>query len=120
MADVVAALAAGAQAVIPVLPVVDTIARVVDDEVLGNVPRDEMRLVQTPQGFDLDVLRRAHNEAPAGLEATDDASLVSRLGIAVRAVPGHPLARKVTTPEDLTIIGALLSSAAPEAAGEAT
>lgn len=107
---VVAALAAGERAVIPVLPVVDTIARVVDDEVVGNVARDELRIVQTPQGFDLEVLRRAHAEAPADLEATDDASLVSRLGIPVRAVPGHTLARKVTTPEDLLIIGALLEA----------
>ena len=98
--QVAARLAAGDQAVIPVLPVIDTIARVdVDGAVLGNVDRADLRRVQTPQGFDRELLRRAHEARPGDLEATDDASLVSRLGVRVQAIPGDPLAMKVTTPK---------------------
>ncbi len=106
--EVVAALALGHPAVIPVVPVVDTVARVDGDAVLGNVPRDDLRLVQTPQGFRVDVLRRAHFECPPGLEATDDASLVSRLGYPVMTVPGNPRGFKITTPDDFVLARAWL------------
>ncbi|MFI0433467.1 MAG: 2-C-methyl-D-erythritol 4-phosphate cytidylyltransferase [Candidatus Nanopelagicales bacterium] len=104
---VVEALAAGHEAVIPVVPVVDTVARVRDDRVLGNVPRDELRLVQTPQGFDIAALRRAYAAAGEDRTATDDASLVARLGLPVMTVAGSRAALKVTTPEDLVVAQAL-------------
>ncbi len=113
---VVDALAAGQQAVIPVLPVVDTVARVEGERVVGNVPRDELRLVQTPQGFDLQVLREAYARASLAA-ATDDASLVARLGLPVTTVPGARAALKVTTPEDLLVAAALAPSADPAALG---
>lgn len=104
---VVAALAEGAEAVIPVLPVTDTIKRVDRaGRVRGTVDRDSLRAVQTPQGFRVAVLRAAYGAADGA--ATDDAGLVERLGIEVRTVPGDPAAMKITTAFDLRLAAALL------------
>lgn len=105
---VITALAAGAEAVIPVLPVVDTLASVADDRVTGTVARDGVRIVQTPQGFSYDLLVRAHDTNAGEWEATDDSSMVMRLGAEVHTIPGDRAAFKVTTPEDVLIARALL------------
>jgi 2-C-methyl-D-erythritol 4-phosphate cytidylyltransferase len=105
---VVAALADGQRAVIPVLPVVDTIKAVdANGVVLGTPERSGLRAVQTPQGFVTDLLRRAYQRAGT-VDATDDASLVENLGIPVHTVAGDPLAFKVTTPLDLRLARAVL------------
>lgn len=106
---VLAALRAGDEAVTPGLPVADTI-KVVDGSgiVVGTPPRDQLRAVQTPQGFARTALTAAHVQAAeAGIDATDDAGLIERLGGFVRVVPGDPLARKITTSEDLLLMTAL-------------
>jgi 2-C-methyl-D-erythritol 4-phosphate cytidylyltransferase len=96
------AVLAGHQAVVPVLPVVDTIKQVdADGCVVGTVDRAALRVVQTPQGFDGDLLRRAH-QAPSG-PVTDDAGLVEALGVTVTTLPGHPHAFKITSPFDLVV-----------------
>ncbi|MGH3828605.1 MAG: 2-C-methyl-D-erythritol 4-phosphate cytidylyltransferase [Pseudonocardiaceae bacterium] len=96
------AVLAGARAVVPVLPVVDTIKRVDSDgRVVGTVDRDTLRVVQTPQGFAADLLRRAHQASPGPV--TDDAGLVEALGVTVTTLPGHPHAFKITTPFDLAV-----------------
>lgn len=100
-------------AAIPVLPVADTIKRV---NALGLVTetlaRDLLRAVQTPQAFAGALLRRAHAERArtSGAEATDDAALVEALGAAVATVAGEAANLKVTTPEDLAIVRALLAT----------
>lgn len=110
--DVVAALRGGYGAVIPALPVVDTIKRAdADRRVTGTVDRSELWAVQTPQGFRRDLLRRAHAEG-AGTEATDDAALVEALGEPVQLIPGHEDAFKVTTPRDLALAEALMANGA--------
>lgn len=94
------AVAAGAPAVVPVLPVADTVKRVdAAGTVKETVDRTDLRAVQTPQGFALDVLRRAYDAATDG--HTDDAGLVERIGVPVSTVPGHPAAMKITTAFDL-------------------
>jgi 2-C-methyl-D-erythritol 4-phosphate cytidylyltransferase/2-C-methyl-D-erythritol 2,4-cyclodiphosphate synthase len=96
---VIEAVRGGAAAVVPVLPVVDTIRSVAPSAV---VDRNNLRVVQTPQGFHPEVLRRAHALAAAeGLSATDDAGLVERTGLPVTLVPGHRSGFKITTPVDL-------------------
>jgi 2-C-methyl-D-erythritol 4-phosphate cytidylyltransferase len=98
---VVAALRAGAEAVVPVVPIHDTVRRVAADGGLAEVvERSTLVAVQTPQGFRTDVLRAAH-ERGAGREATDDAGLVEALGVRVVAVPGADESFKITTPLDL-------------------
>ena len=107
---VVAALADGLRAVIPVLPVVDTIKAVdANGVVLGTPERSGLRAVQTPQGFSAELLRRAY-ERGGSVAATDDASLVENLGTPVHTVAGDPLAFKVTTPLDLRLARAVLES----------
>jgi 2-C-methyl-D-erythritol 4-phosphate cytidylyltransferase len=98
-------------AVVPVLPVVDTVKVVDADGLVVSTPdRATLRIVQTPQGFRRDVLLAAH--AAHGSLATDDAGLVELLGLRVGTVPGDPVALKVTTPEDLAYAERLLASAA--------
>lgn len=105
---VVTALEEGMRAVIPVLPVVDTIKAVdANGAVLGTPERSGLRAVQTPQGFETALLCRAYQQTAA---VTDDASLVENLGVPVQTVDGDPLAFKVTTPLDLRLARAVLGS----------
>lgn len=105
--NVVAAVRDGHAAVVPVVPLVDTIRTVSGDASLGaTVSRDSLRAVQTPQGFTRDVLQRAHAEVDAPV--TDDAGMVERLGISVHAVDGHEDAFKVTRPLDVVLAEALI------------
>jgi 2-C-methyl-D-erythritol 4-phosphate cytidylyltransferase len=105
--DVAAAVRGGLPAVIPVLPVVDTVKEVdADGLVLGTVDRSVLRAVQTPQGFRHDVLAAAHAAATDPL--TDDAGLVEKAGVRVCCVPGSEHAMKITRPLDLILAEALL------------
>ena len=105
--SVAAAVRGGLPAVIPVLPVIDTIKEVGPGEVVhGTVDRSVLRSVQTPQGFRHDVLAAAH--AAASDPLTDDAGLVEKAGVAVTCVPGSDLALKITRPLDLVLAEALL------------
>jgi 2-C-methyl-D-erythritol 4-phosphate cytidylyltransferase len=104
---VAAAVREGRPAVIPVLPVVDTVKEIgPDGRVLGTVDRSALRRVQTPQGFRRAVLAAAH--AGAADPLTDDAGLVEKAGVPVACVPGSELAIKITRPLDLVIAEALL------------
>lgn len=101
--DVANALISGVPAVIPVMPVADTIKRVdAAGRVVQTLPRHELFAVQTPQGFARHVLAEAHEAAVVDeFEGTDDASLVERLGVPVSVLPGYDDAFKVTRPNDL-------------------
>lgn len=102
IARVVDAVASGAAAVVPGLPVVDTIKQTDSGGlVVGTPPRHLLRAVQTPQGFRRDVLVAAHAQAASGGTATDDASLVEQAGWPVLVVEGDPAAMKITGPDDL-------------------
>lgn len=113
-------LVAGERAVIPVLPVVDTIKTVgASGYVTGTPARAELRAVQTPQGFDLPTLVQAHRDVatlPAGIaEAiTDDAMLAETLGIPVATVAGAPESFKITTPLDFALAQTLYGGLAGE------
>ena len=106
---VVAALKDGMRAVIPVLPVVDTVKAVdANGVVLGTPERAGLRAVQTPQGFETGLLRRAYDQTSSGT-ATDDAALVENLGVPVHTVAGDVMAFKITTPLDLQLARAVLA-----------
>ncbi len=96
---VVAGLTAGAEAVIPGVPMVDTVKRVAGGRVLETLARDELVSVQTPQGFTRAVLAEALEAEFEG--ATDCASLAEHIGRAVTVVEGDPGNYKITSPEDL-------------------
>ena len=103
----VLAAAALHPAVVPAVPVSDTVKRVKGDTVLETLDRSALVAVQTPQAFRVDVLRRALEGDPG--DATDEAALVERF-LTVRTVAGDPLNLKVTGPQDLEIARALLSA----------
>ena len=120
---VAAALRDGAKAVIPALAVVDTIKTVVPatlpatgaglEKVSGTPARNQLRAVQTPQGFDLQTLRQAHAHAQtlddeAASLITDDAMLVEAIGVEVYVVQGSTHSFKVTSPMDLLLAEAML------------
>jgi len=109
---VIEALLDGAVAVVPVLPVVDTIREVA---AIGSatVDRNRFRVVQTPQGFARAVLERAHRlVTDEGLQVTDDATAVEALGYPVALVAGDRKAFKVTEPLDLLFAEAIVRSRA--------
>ena len=95
------------KAVIPVVDVVDSYRRVVGDD-SEIVPRSELRIVQTPQMFSAELLRRAY-EQPFDASFTDDASVVEALGEKIALVEGERTNIKLTTPEDMAYAEWLLS-----------
>lgn len=96
-------------AAVPVLPVPDTLVEAVGESYGPVLPRERLRLVQTPQGFFTALLREAHAYAlEKGLQATDDAQLVRALGYPVALVEGEARAFKITYPEDLALAEAMV------------
>ncbi|MDN3266286.1 2-C-methyl-D-erythritol 4-phosphate cytidylyltransferase [Streptomyces sp. MA15] len=111
---VVEAVRDGAPAVVPALPLADTVKQVEPaavpggpESVVATPDRSVLRAVQTPQGFDRATLVRAHETVTD--DVTDDASMVERLGLTVVTVPGHEEAFKVTRPLDLVLAEAVLA-----------
>ncbi|MDQ0259605.1 2-C-methyl-D-erythritol 4-phosphate cytidylyltransferase [Sinomonas atrocyanea] len=119
------ALERGAGAVVPAIPVVDTIkstaptegeaAAVAAEVVTGTAVREQLRAVQTPQGFDVAALRSAHELAATwdpeqAAAITDDAMLLESIGTPVYVVPGDLQAFKVTTPMDLHVAETLVAA----------
>ncbi len=98
---IVDALATGAAGVVPVVAVSESL-RTVDGD---PVDRARFVTVQTPQGFEVGALRSAHASTEV---ATDDASLLDRLGLGVVHVAGEATNLKITEPHDLPIAAALL------------
>ena len=99
--SIIASLQSGEVAVIPGLAEVDTVNVIGSDGyVLSTPDRAMLRTIQTPQGFQAAILREAHQQSG---EATDDATLVSKLGHKVKVIAGEEAAMKITTPADLAI-----------------
>ena len=93
------------KAVIPVIPVVETV-RHLEGEGSVTVPRDQYRLVQTPQTFDIQLLKAA-NRQPYNDGFTDDASVVESYGHTIALVEGNRENIKITTPYDIVVDEAL-------------
>jgi 2-C-methyl-D-erythritol 4-phosphate cytidylyltransferase len=107
-------------AAVPALPVVETLKEGdANGFVRRTVTREGLWAVQTPQVFRYDLLLRAHNAALE--EVTDDSALVEAMGGQVRLYPGSRTNIKVTTPEDIAIVEALLKGQRrPRGRGRAT
>jgi len=98
-AKVLDELRSGQSAVIPVLKVIDTIKEIDRDGFVRATPdRSSLVAAQTPQGFNRQVLERAHS---ASDDATDDAALVEAIGVKVKTIEGEASAFKITTKEDI-------------------
>ncbi|HSK94683.1 MAG TPA: 2-C-methyl-D-erythritol 4-phosphate cytidylyltransferase [Candidatus Angelobacter sp.] len=103
----------GELAVVPIVPVADSLKRVRAERVVGPVERTEVAAAQTPQAAPLGVLRAAIEEAHAwGRPITDDAGALAAAGTPVRVVAGDPSNRKLTEPADLVAMRALLAERA--------
>ena len=94
------------KAVIPVIPVVETVRHLKADTSV-TVPRNDYRLVQTPQTFDIQLLKAA-NRQPYNEGFTDDASVVEAFGFNITLVEGNRENIKITTPYDLKIAEVLI------------
>jgi 2-C-methyl-D-erythritol 4-phosphate cytidylyltransferase len=111
VARVLEALTGRPRAVVPVLPVVDTTVAVNESGVVtGALPREQLRRVQTPQGFDRATLDDAYRRLPAGAELTDDAAVVHTIGVEVATVPGDERSAKITVAHDLALAELLVRS----------
>ncbi len=108
VAEVIQTVRDGAQAVAPAVPVSDSMRVLTDDGASRGVDRSNLRAIQTPQGFPLDVILQAHDQmAASGAEFTDDVSCAEQAGHQVRLVPGSRLSMKITEPSDLLVARAL-------------
>ena len=96
------------KAVIPVIPVVETV-RHLEGEKSITVPRGEYRLVQTPQTFDIQMLKAA-NRQPYEEGFTDDASVVEAYGHPISLVEGNRENIKITTPYDIVVANAIINA----------
>ena len=107
---VIAAVEAGADAAVPVLPVTETTRRLAGGAFTETIARDGLVLVQSPQAFRTAALRRAHERRPA---LGDDSVLVEASGGRVVAVPGDPFNVHVTSPTELLLAEALVTARRP-------
>ncbi len=113
-AEAVLAAARETGAAIPVVPLADTVKRVLRGSVAETLPREALAAAQTPQGFRLAILREALEKAERdGFAGTDCASLVERLGVPVRTCAGRAENFKVTDARDLERARTLLLGNAP-------
>ena len=87
------------RAVIPALPIHDTLKEIDGDRITGTCDRERFVLAQTPQGFPTEILKQAHAKSGTS-EATDDARLCESLGVPVFWIDGEPLNRKLTATSD--------------------
>ncbi|MCX7770459.1 MAG: 2-C-methyl-D-erythritol 4-phosphate cytidylyltransferase [Proteobacteria bacterium] len=95
-------------ACIPIIPVSDTVKVIENGFVQKTIDRSKLGLVQTPQGFSIELLKKAFENADFSKEYTDEASLIEQLGKQVYTIQGEKFNLKLTFKEDLTIIKTLL------------
>jgi len=115
----VAESAARYGAAIPVVPIVETVKRIADSQVVTTVDRSELAAAQTPQGMRRSVLREALAAVADRPDATwtDEAALLEACRIAVHVVDGEPENRKVTVPADLARVAAHLADGSERRTG---
>jgi len=102
--DVVAAVRAGADGAVPVIPILEVVQRVQGGRVRETLPKDDLVLTQTPQAFRADVLRAVHADRPRPVE---NSGLLVERGHRVVTVPGDVRNLHVTTPQELAIAESL-------------
>jgi len=108
--NVIAALRSGAPAVVPLLPIADSLRQQDQNRKGVGIPRDRIWRAQTPQGFRFAEIRDAH-ERFAGDNASDDITLAERAGLPITAVPGEETNLKITTAADFGFAERLLAGA---------
>lgn len=99
--DVVAAVRAGADGAVPVVPLLEVVQRVQDGVVVETLPNRDAVLTQSPQAFRADLLRAAHADAPRPVE---NSGMLAARGHRIVTVPGDPANLHVATEEDLAVV----------------
>jgi len=97
------------KAVIPGVKAYDTVKRVLKQRVQETVSREDLYLIQTPQFYDLRMLRKAIAQADFRMEYTDEAAMLESLGLSVRIFPGDRYNIKITDKRDMQAVEKLLS-----------
>lgn len=106
---VLGAIGAGADGAAPALPIADSLRRMDSrNEVTGEVGRDGVMRVQTPQAFRTEIIRRAYAALAPDASASDDIAVARAIGARVVLVPGDARLEKITYPEDAAMLGCLL------------
>ncbi len=114
MVDALLAGLATSEGVAPALACADALKRVAEDgAVIEDVPRAELRRVQTPQAFGFDALVNAYERLPAASDLEDDVAVARASGINVRLIPGEARLAKVTFAEDFVMAAQMLSASLP-------
>jgi 2-C-methyl-D-erythritol 4-phosphate cytidylyltransferase len=90
-------------AVVPVMPIAETVKEVEDSRVLRTLPRQSLWVAQTPQAFRYELLAKAYSRASSDVDATDEAMLVEMAGVPVFTVTGERENIKITDPADLML-----------------
>ncbi|SFN22152.1 2-C-methyl-D-erythritol 4-phosphate cytidylyltransferase [Pseudonocardia ammonioxydans] len=108
--DAIAAVRAGADGAVPVVPMLEVVQRVVDGVVVETLPKQDTVITQSPQAFRADVLRAAHAGAPRPVE---NSGMLAASGHRVVTVPGDPANLHVATAEDLAVVRRLARAQAP-------
>ncbi len=108
---VVSSVRAGNPAVVPGLAVTDTIKEINNQgDVVATIDRNSLRAIQTPQGFNRELLQRAHAQLDESQGIfTDDAGLIEAMGVRVKVIEGHVEAMKITRPFDLAIAETIIA-----------
>jgi len=97
------------RACIPTIPISDTVKVIQDNKVVRTIDRSQLHYVQTPQFFEIRLLKMAYAKAYKNNHyATDDANLVERLGVKVHLIPGLKQNIKITDERDFVIVKALI------------
>ncbi len=108
VSTVIEAVHDGAEAVAPAILVADSMRLIDDGQITRPVDRSRLRAIQTPQGFKLDTIIKAHERmARCDEEFTDDVTCAERAGSHVTLVEGSRMSMKITEPTDMTIAKAL-------------
>ena len=91
------------------IPVTDTLKKSADGTVISTVDRSNLYSIQTPQGFETELIKTAHKRAfELGLEVTDDCSVAEAMNFPIKIVEGSPTNIKITTPDDLIIANGII------------
>ncbi len=115
----VSAIEAGAAAVAPSLPLPDSVRRIDGQgRVIGEAERSGLMLVQTPQAFRFEAIRKAYEAAPAGEVFSDDLAVARTAGIEARLIAGDPRLMKLTYPEDEAVLEAILGGSHVSCVGQ--
>lgn len=97
-------------AVVPVIEVTESLREMIPGGTSRSVPRQQFKVVQTPQVFRTDILKLAYQQ-PYNEKFTDDASVVESTGYTIGLVPGNPENIKITTPQDLLLAESFVNHA---------